>query len=98
MSAFGTSSSGSEERKVSFQNVGEKTAKEFRNYLTSLGLSARSINAILSACKSFYDFLIEEGKVKGNPFASKKLRVSEAKRQPDFLNSEELEKSFICIQ
>ena len=81
-----------EERKTSFQSLDGKSAKEFRNYLAALGLSAKSINATLSACKSFYDFLIEEGKAKGNPFASKKLRVVEEKRQPNFLSEEELKK------
>lgn len=81
-----------DQRRIPFYLLNGKASKEFRNYLSSLGLKAKSINAILSACKSFYDWLLDEEKVKGNPFASKKLRVAEEKKQPDFLSDKELSK------
>jgi integrase/recombinase XerC/integrase/recombinase XerD len=55
-----------------------------------LGLSSTSINATLFACMSFYDFLLDEELVKGNPFISKKLRLKESDKKPAFLTEEEL--------
>jgi integrase/recombinase XerC/integrase/recombinase XerD len=80
------------QRGLDFKLINGKEAKEFRNYLSSLGLASFSINAILSAIKSFYDFLLDEGLVKGNPFVSRKLRVKEPDKKPAFLTEEELKK------
>jgi site-specific recombinase XerD len=80
------------QKKLDFRLINGKASKEFRNYLSSLGLSSTSINAILSAVKSFYDFLLDEELVKGNPFVSKKLRVKEPDKKPAFLTEKELKK------
>jgi site-specific recombinase XerD len=71
--------------------VNGKESKAFRNWLAE-GLSPASVNAVLSACKSFYDFLLDEGLVKGNPFAYRKLRVKEPDKKPAFMTEEELER------
>ena len=80
------------ERSLDYQAFNGKESKAFRNWLAEKALSASSINAILSACKSFYDFLLDEGLVKGNPFVSRKLRVKEPDKKPAFLTEEELKK------
>jgi site-specific recombinase XerD len=80
------------ERGLDYQAFNGKESKTFRNWLAMQGLNSSSINAILSACKSFYDFLLEEELVRGNPFVSKKLRVKVPERKPAFLTEEELKK------
>jgi site-specific recombinase XerD len=81
-----------EEKGLDYRLVNGKESKAFRNWLAEKGLSPASINAVLSACKSFYDFLLDEGLVKGNPFGTKKLRVKEPDKKPAFLTEEELGK------
>jgi site-specific recombinase XerD len=81
-----------EERALDYWLINGKESKAFRNWLAEMGLSPASVNAVLSACKSFYDFLLDEGLVKGNPFVSRKLRVKEPERKPAFLTEEELKK------
>ena len=81
-----------EEKGLDYRLVNGKESKVFRNWLAMQGLKPSSINAVLSACKSFYDFLLEEELVKGNPFVSKKLRVKEPDKKPAFLTEEELKK------
>jgi integrase/recombinase XerC/integrase/recombinase XerD len=80
------------ERGLDYWLVNGKESKVFRNWLAEKGLSPASVNAVLSACKSFYDFLLDEGLVKGNPFVSKKLRVKEPDKKPAFLTEEELKR------
>ena len=81
-----------EERSLDYRLINGKESKAFRNWLAEKGLSASSVNAVLSACKSFYDFLLDEGLVKGNPFVSRKLRVKEPDKKPAFLTEEELKR------
>ena len=69
-----------------------KQAREFRNYLVDQGLAPKTINTILGAVKAFYDFLIEEEAVTGNPILMKRLHVKEEKRKPDFLPEADLQK------
>jgi len=81
-----------EERGIDYRAVNGRESKAFRNWLAEKNLSPASINAILAACKSFYDFLLDEEVIKGNPFTNSKLRVKEPDKKPDFLTEEELEK------
>ena len=81
-----------EERSLDYQAFNGKESKVFRNWLAEKALSASSVNAVLSACKSFYDFLLDEGLVKGNPFVSRKLRVKEPDKKPAFLTEKELKR------
>jgi site-specific recombinase XerD len=80
------------EKRLDYWLINGKESKAFRNWLAEKGLSPASINAVLSACKSFYDFLLDEGLVRGNPFGTKKLRVKEPEKKPAFLTEEELAK------
>jgi site-specific recombinase XerD len=81
-----------EERRLDYRMVNGRETKSFRNWLAEKKLSPASINAILAACKSFYDFLLDEEIVKGNPFTNSRLRLKEPDRKPDFLTEVELEK------
>jgi site-specific recombinase XerD len=81
-----------EERGLDYRVFNGKESKAFRNWLVKKGLAPAAVNAILAACKSFYDFLLEEDLVKGNPFVSKKLRVKEPDKKPGFLTEKELAK------
>ena len=85
------------ERGLDYRQVNGKETRAFRNHLVEKGLAPRSINAIIAALKSFYDFLVEEGIVKGNPVLPKRLRVPEEKRQPDFLTQGEVEKVLTAL-
>jgi len=86
-----------EERGVDYTTVNGKETKAFRNYLAQQGLAPRTINAIIAALKSFYDFLVEEEVVKGNPVIPRRLRVIEERRQPDFLSQREVEKVLAAL-
>lgn len=77
---------------LDYAQVNGKESKAFRNYLVCLGLAPKTVNCILGAVKSFYDYLCEEGIVKGNPIIMRRLRVAEQKRNPDFLTDDELAK------
>jgi len=77
---------------LDYTQVNGKESKAFRNYLVSLGLAPKTVNCILGAVKSFYNFLCEEGMVKGNPIIMRRLRVAEPKHNPDFLTDDELAK------
>ena len=77
---------------IDFRQINGKESRAFRNHLVEQGLAPKTVNTILGAVKSFYDFCCEEGVVKGNPIISGRLRVQEEKRRPDFLTEEDLGK------
>ena len=72
-----------------FHAINGKESRAFRNWLVELGLKPTTINSIIAATKSFYDFLVEEEVVKGNPIISRRLRVAEGKSLPAFLTKTE---------
>lgn len=80
------------ENVISFSEINGKYSKAFRNYLIDRGLSPRSINTILSCIKSFYDFLVDEGEIGGNPIILRNIKVKEKERKPDFLREDELDR------
>jgi tyrosine recombinase XerC len=64
-------------------------ARGFISWLTSQGLSPRSINRMVSGVRGWYRFLEQRGRVDGNPFAEiRSLRTE--KRLPSFLFEEEM--------
>ncbi len=77
------------ENEYDYRQVNGKESRAFRNWLVSQGLKPASVNAAISAVKSFYDFLIEEEEVKGNPIVTKRLRIAEEQSLPAFLTEEE---------
>ena len=74
---------------VDFREINGKGSKAFRNWLVGQGLAPRTVNTILAAVKSFYDFLLEREIIRGNPWTLRRLRVAEERRLPDFLTEEE---------
>ena len=81
-----------EENGYDFHAINGKESRVFRNWLVGQSLKPASINAIIAAVKSFYDFLVEEEEVKGNPIVSRRLRVAEGKSLPAFLTKTEEKK------
>lgn len=81
-----------EESGCDFRTINGKESRAFRNWLVELGLKPTSVNAAIAATKSFYDFLVEEEEVKGNPIVSRRLRVAEEKGLPGFLTKAEEKK------
>ena len=75
---------------IDFIQINGRESKAFRNSLQELNLSPKTINTIIGACKSFYDYLIEEEIIQGHSWITKRLRVKEELRKPDFLSDEEL--------
>lgn len=78
-----------EENNYDFRTVNGNESRAFRNWLVDQGFKPASVNAIISAVKSFYDFLVEEEEVKGNPIITKRLHVIEEKGLPAFLTEAE---------
>ena len=78
-------------KKSSLENVNEKKLVEFIKFLGKSNLSTRSIARCISAIRSFYRFLLLEGKIKKNPtlnLSSPKLWLT----LPKYLSFEEVEK------
>jgi site-specific recombinase XerD len=76
---------------LSLSNFNGKQARQFRNYLVNEDLKPRSINAIISALKSFFEWALLEGYVKGNPIITRHLRVKEDRDKILFLKPNEVE-------
>lgn len=79
-----------EEGGLDYSKLTASQVKLFRNRMVEQGLKPRTVNAVISALKSFYDFLVEEGEVKGNPIVTRRLRVKEGQPLPDFMTDGEL--------
>lgn len=80
-----------EENGVDFKTAVPRDFKLFRNYLISQDYAPNTVNMHLYALKTFYDYLVEEGVVSGNPVLTSRLAVKEENRAPGFLTDEELE-------
>ncbi|MEM2002602.1 MAG: tyrosine-type recombinase/integrase [Candidatus Methanomethylicaceae archaeon] len=70
-------------------NFNNKEVRDFRNFLLSRGLSASSVNTIISALSGFFTYCVEEGYMRGNPITSRAF-VKTPRRQPAFLSEQEL--------
>lgn len=77
-----------ERKGIDHREVTNKELTDFRNWLAKQKRSPATINLALSAVRAFYEFLLFEGVVKGNP-VSKRLNVKEPERLPAFLSEEE---------
>lgn len=80
-----------EQNNLDYTGLTAKQVKNFRNHLVEQGLKPRTINAVLAALKSFYDYLVEEREVPGNPIITRRLRIKEGQSLPHFMTPEELE-------
>lgn len=76
---------------IDFLALNPTHARLYRNSLVEAGLKPRSVNKAVSVLKGFYDFLIEEGKIAGNPINTRRLRVKEGQALPKFMTTAELE-------
>ena len=65
-----------------------RQAKQYRDALYTAGLSGKSINTMIGTLRTFYEYLMEEEQVQGNPIL-KNLRVREEPKYPAPLNEEE---------
>ena len=65
-----------------------RQAKQYRDTLYSNGLAGKTINTMMGTIRTFYEYLMEEERVQGNPIL-KNLRVREEPRYPTPLNDEE---------
>ena len=77
------------ERKLNYLRVNKDEVIEMLKYLDSLKLSNRTISNILSALRSFYNYLLDEGIIETNIFklvSNPKLE----KKLPNFLSYEDL--------
>jgi site-specific recombinase XerD len=80
-----------QENEVDYRALTPRQARAFRNYLAGQGSpSPRTVNVAISALRSFYDYLLEEGVVTGNPVVSRRLRIAEAETVPRYLTDEEV--------
>lgn len=79
-----------ETHNLDFRELTSSQVKLFRNQMVEQGLKPGTINTALSILKSFYDFLVEEMEVKGNPVITRRLRIKEGQSLPKFMTSGEL--------
>gem|GEM_PF-793557 len=77
------------ERGIDHYRLTGPQAREFRNLLVGRGLGPSTVNCHLSHVKRFYEYLVEEELVGGNPVIRRRLRVKEPVRLPKFLFPDE---------
>ena len=71
-----------------FLTLRPSQAKHYRDALYSSGLSGKTINTMIGTLRTFYEYLMEEERIPGNPIL-KNLRVREKPRFPTPLTDEE---------
>jgi integrase/recombinase XerD len=72
-----------------YLKITPRQAKHYRDALYSTGLSGKTINTMMGTLRTFYEYLMEEERIQGNPIL-KNLRVREEPKYPAPLNEEEL--------
>jgi len=84
-----------EKNSVDFLAANGKQFRRYRNHLvTDRELSPNTVNMCLYTLKTFYDFLVDDGEIAGNPVVTKRLTVTVENRLPDFLTEDELDTIF----
>lgn len=71
-----------------FISLRPQQAKKYRDALYDYGLSGKTINTMIGTLRTFYEFLMKQELVQGNPIL-KNLRVREKPTFPNPLNDEE---------
>jgi len=71
-----------------YLQITPRQAKHYRDALYTAGLAGKSINTMIGTLHTFYEYLMEEEQVQGNPIL-KNLRVREEPKYPAPLNEEE---------
>ncbi len=80
-----------EDNNLDFSKLNPSQVRLFRNHIVEEGLKPRTVNKTISVLKVFYDFLIEEEEIIGNPVNTRRLRVKEGQTLPRFMTPKELE-------
>lgn len=80
-----------EANNLDFTKVTPQQIRLFRNNNIEEGLKPKTVNNTVSAVKRFYDFVIEEGEITGNPVNTRRLRVKEGQTLPRYMTAKELE-------
>lgn len=71
----------------------------YRDYLIALGtLAATTIDRKLSACRSFYDYAVEEDAAAGNPFATVGRLASPGESTTPWLSREEMKRLLVVAR
>jgi site-specific recombinase XerD len=73
---------------IDYLKLTPRQAKYYRDALYSTGLSGKTINTMMGTLRTFYEYLMEEERIQGNPIL-KNLRVREEPRYPTPLNEDE---------
>jgi len=82
------------------QEIDRNLLRDYITLLRAEGVAARSIARKLSAVRSFFRYLLREGKLEKNPFGHdsrskhRAFRMKTEKRLPDFLTIEEMKRLF----
>lgn len=76
---------------LDFTKLLPRNFKQFRNYLINHGYASVTVNKHIHVVKSFYDFLVEEEVINGNPILTRRLHITEPKHTPSFLTDQEVE-------
>lgn len=71
-----------------YLKITPRQAKQYRDALYTADLSGKSINTMVGTLRTFYEYLMEEEQVQGNPIL-KNLRVREEPKYPAPLNEKE---------
>lgn len=79
-----------EENSVDFKSITPREVKGFRNWIVNHEFSESMVNMVIYATKAFYDYLMEEGIVTGNPVITKRLTIHMEVTTPRFLTDDEL--------
>lgn len=77
-----------EQTGTDYMTLRPQQAKKYRNALFDYGLSGKTINTMIGTLRSFYEYLMEEEEISGNPIL-KNLRVREKPKAPAPLKPEE---------
>lgn len=77
-----------EQTQTDFLSLRPIQAKHYRDALHSTGLSGKTINTTIGTLRTFYEYLMEEELISGNPIL-KNLRVREKQRLPNPLIDDE---------
>jgi len=80
-----------EANNLDFTQVTPSQIRLFRNCVIEEGFVPSTVNGFMSTIKGFYNFLIEEEEITGNPVNTRRLRVKEGQPLPRFMTPNELE-------
>lgn len=81
-------------------DLGDVTPRRLKAYRNCLAASCApaSVNNFISALKSFFDYLVEEGIVPGNPVLVRRLSLPNPRKAPRYLTREEVKKVLSCLE